>query len=136
MKTYNELLTFKTYEERFNYLKMDQIIGDETFGHLRYLNQRFYRSPEWRRFRRDMILRDNGCDMALPGYEIFEGIHLHHINPITPDDIVNRNPFIFDPNNVVCVSEYTHKRLTYWDGEEIRDPNHLIIRKPGDTTLW
>lgn len=83
-----------------------------------------------------MILRDNGCDMALPGYEIFEGIHLHHINPITPDDIVNRNPFIFDPNNVVCVSEYTHKRLTYWDGEEIHDPNHLIIRKPGDTTLW
>ena len=136
MKTYTELLTFKTYEERFDYLKMDQRIGDETFGHLRYLNQKFYRSPEWRRFRRDMILRDNGCDMALPGYEIFEGIHLHHINPITPQDIVDRNPFIFDPNNVVCVSEITHKRLTYWDGEEIRDPNHLIIRKPGDTTLW
>lgn len=136
MKTYTELLTFKTYEERFNYLKMDQRIGDETFGHLRYLNQRFYSSPEWRRFRRDMILRDNGCDMALPGYEIFEGIHLHHINPITPQDIVDRNPFIFDPNNVVCVSEHTHKRLTYWDGEEIQDPNKLVIRRPGDTKLW
>lgn len=83
-----------------------------------------------------MILRDNGCDMALPGYEIFEGIHLHHINPITPQDIVDRNPFIFDPNNVVCVSAYTHKRLTYWDGTDIEDPNRLTIRKAGDTKLW
>ncbi len=136
MKTYTELLQFNTYEDRFNYLKMDQRVGEDTFGPFRYLNQIFYRTPEWRRFRNEIILRDNGCDMALSGYEIHEQVHIHHINPITPDDIINRSPVLFDPNNVVCVSARTHKLLTYWDGEEIQDPNKLIIRKPGDTKLW
>lgn len=136
MKTYNELITFSTYIERFNYLKLDQKIGEETFGHLRYLNQRFYSSPEWRSFRNSIILRDNGCDLALPGYEIFEGLHVHHINPITYEDIVDRSPILFDPNNVVCVSEYTHKRLTYWDGTEITNPYEPITRTKGDTKLW
>ena len=136
MKTYTELLQFNTYEDRFNYLKMDQRVGEDTFGPFRYLNQRFYRTPEWRKFRNEIILRDNGCDLALPGYEIFNTIHIHHINPITPNDIVDRSPVLFDPNNVICVSEYTHKRLTYWDGTEIRDPYQLVIRRQGDTKLW
>ncbi len=136
MKTYQELITFPTYEERFNYLKGAQRIGDETFGSHRYLNQQFYKSPEWRRHRREMILRDNGCDMALEGYTIFGTIHVHHIEPITIEDIINRSPLLFDPNNTVCVSAITHKKLTYWDGTDISDPYTLTIRTEGDTKLW
>lgn len=116
-KSYDELIRLKTFEERFQYLKCPGKIGEDTFGYNRWVNQKFYTSPEWRNFRNKIIVRDDGCDMALKNYKIPDGeiIHIHHINPMTIEDILNRNPKIFDENNVVCVSELTHKAIHYGD---------------------
>lgn len=116
-KSYDELIRLKTFEERFEYLKCPGKIGDDTFGYNRWVNQKFYTSPEWRNFRNKIIVRDDGCDMALENYKIPDGeiIHIHHINPMTVEDILNRNPKIFDENNVVCVRELTHKAIHYGD---------------------
>ena len=117
MKSYNELLTLKTFEERFNYLKCPGKIGDDTFGYDRWVNQKFYTSQQWRNFRNRIIVRDDGCDMALANYKIPDNelITVHHINPMTVKDIIDRNPMIFDENNVVCVRDSTHKAIHYGD---------------------
>lgn len=117
MKSYDELITIPTFEERFEYLKCPGKIGEETFGGNRWLNQLLYTSHQWRNFRNKIIVRDNGCDMALAGYNIPNGetIIIHHINPITIADIVNRNPMVFDENNVVCVRYSTHEAIHYGD---------------------
>lgn len=134
-KTYSELLTLQTFEERFQYLKLDGKIGEDTFGWDRYLNQVLYRSAEWRRFRREIILRDNGCDMAHPDYPINGNlIIIHHLNPITKQDIVNRSPNLFDPENVVCVSHRTHNAIHY--GVEEAPIQKPITRMPNDTCPW
>ena len=134
IRTYSELITIPTFIERFRYLKLGGVIGEETFGFDRYLNQTLYRSPEWKRFRRDMIIRDNGMDLALDGYDIGGKILLHHINPITNRDILRRDPKIFDPENVVCVSMNTHNAIHYGDESLIMvDP---IIRTKNDTCPW
>ena len=116
-KSYDELLTLKTFEERFNYLKCPGKIGDDTFGYDRWINQKFYTSQQWRNFRNRIIVRDDGCDMALADFKIPDNeiIVVHHINPMTIDDVINRNPIIFDENNVVCVRDSTHKALHYGD---------------------
>lgn len=116
-KSYDELLTLKTFEERFNYLKCPGKIGDDTFGYDRWINQKFYTSQQWRNFRNRIIVRDDGCDMALADFKIPDNeiIVVHHINPMTIDDVINRNPMIFDENNVVCVRDSTHKALHYGD---------------------
>lgn len=106
----------------------------ETFGFSRYLNQKLYNSDEWRRLRNDIILRDNGCDMALKGYDIYDKIFIHHINPITERDVVDRAGIIFDPDNLICVSFDTHQAIHY--GMEVHDKAIVTERHPNDTKLW
>lgn len=134
IKTYSELITLPTYEERFEYLKIGGSVGVATFGHDRYLNQILYRSPEWKRFRRDIILRDNACDLAFEGFDIVTVPIVHHINPITVDDVINRHPKIFDPENVVTTVLRTHNAIHYAD----RDLLGLspIERTSYDTCPW
>ncbi len=134
IKTYSELITLNTFEERFEYLRLDGSVGIQTFGFDRYLNQLLYNSPEWKRCRRDIILRDNGCDLALEGYEIYGRILIHHINPIAIDDITNRSPIIFDPENLISTTHNTHNAIHYGDEELIiKDP---INRTRNDTCPW
>ena len=135
IKSYSELIKIPTYKERFEYLKLDGIVGKDTFGYDRYLNQAFYNSPEWRRFRRDMIIRDNGCDLACEGYEIRGKIILHHINPITQDDLISRRrDVLFDPENIICVTHNTHNAIHYGDANLlITGP---IERTANDTCPW
>lgn len=136
IKRYSELIRLPTAEERFNYLKISSNVGEPTFGFSRYLNQAFYTSKEWRRFRNDMILRDNGCDMALEDREIPPGakLILHHIVPLTLEDVEEASDALFDPENVVCVSDRTHEAIHYGDiSLLVLDP---IVRRPNDTCPW
>lgn len=134
IKKYSELIQIPTFIERYRYLKIGGQVGSETFGYDRYLNQILYRSSEWRRFRRDVILRDNGCDLACDGYEIVGKILIHHINPITVKDIKNRDIKILDPENVIAVSLNTHNAIHY--GDESLLLSELLIRTPNDTCPW
>ena len=133
-KSYSELITLPTFEERFEYLRLNGTVGSETFGHDRYLNQTLYRSPEWKRFRHKIIIRDNGCDLACEGYEIYEKVLIHHINPITIKDILERNPMVFDPENVVCTILNTHNAIHY--GDESLIIKAPITRSKNDTCPW
>lgn len=134
IKTYSEAMSIPTYLERFRYLQIGGKIGDETFGYDRYLNQTLYRTAEWKRFRREIIVRDNGCDLACEGYEIVGNVLVHHINPITVKDIVRRDPKIFDPDNVICVSLNTHNAIHY--GDESLLMLGPIERTKNDTCPW
>lgn len=134
-RCYSELIQFPSFIERYRYLKLGGKAGEITFGNERYINQVLYRSPEWKKFRRDMILRDNGYDLGVEGYSIMGVPILHHINPITVDDIVERNPSVFDPENVIAVSRRTHNAIHYGD-EELLLIDEIIERTPNDTTLW
>ena len=134
IRTYSELITIPTFEERFEYLKLNGSVGLETFGHDRYLNQILYNSPEWRRLRPEIIVRDNGCDLACEGYEIFGKILIHHINPITAQDILNRNPKVFDPENVITTVHNTHNAIHY--GDENLLITAPIERSKNDTCPW
>ena len=134
IRTYSELITIPTFEKRFEYLKLNGSVGLETFGHDRYLNQILYNSPEWRRFRPEIIVRDNGCDLACEGYEIFGKILIHHINPITAQDILNRNPKVFDPENVITTVHNTHNAIHY--GDENLLITAPIERSRNDTCPW
>lgn len=139
IKTYTELISIADYDARYQYLKQTGSIGEETFGGRRWLNQVLYRSPEWKRFRKQIILRDslNGdycCDMAFPEKHIMGQVIIHHLNPLTIEDIQNRSECIFDPENVVCVSHRTHEAIHYGDEKLlIHDP---VVRTPGDTCPW
>ena len=117
IKTYSELISLKSFEERFEYLRLNGRVGKDTFGYNRYLNQYLYQTSEWRNeFRPKIIVRDNGCDLACKGYEIRgTRILIHHINPITVADIINRNPMVFDPENVITVTHNTHNAIHYGD---------------------
>lgn len=134
VKTYSELITFTTFVDRYNYLKIDGEVGKETFGFSRYLNQDFYHSKEWLKFRDSIIVRDMGCDLALNGYEIYESIIIHHLNPITGYDIVNRSKCIFDPENAVCTKLSTHNAVHY--GDETLLITSPIERVKDDTCPW
>ena len=133
-KSYLEMIQLSTFEERYEYLKLGGLVGEETFGYDRYLNQVLYRSSEWKRFRRDIILRDNGCDLACDGYDIIGKILIHHINPITIDDIMNRSSCLFDPNNVISTSLNTHNAIHYGDAELLM--TGPIERTKNDTCPW
>lgn len=134
IKTYSELITLPTFEERFEYLKLDGTVGLDTFGYDRYLNQMLYRSAEWKRLRRDIIIRDNGCDLACDGFEIHDRILIHHINPITVDDVNKRRPSIFDPDNLISVSHNTHNAIHYGDIDLLAIAP--IERTKNDTCPW
>ena len=128
------MCSFSTFIERFNYLKLNGKVGIETFGFDRYLNQVLYCSQEWKRFRRQVIIRDNGCIFGLDGYNINGRLIVHHINPITLEQIEQRDPMIFSMENVVCVTHNVHEAIHY--GDESLIPTDPIIRKPNDTCLW
>ena len=134
IKTYSELIEIPSFLERFRYLKIGGQVGKETFGYERYLNQILYKSGEWRRFRRDIILRDHGCDLACEGFDIYGKIIVHHIDPITVEDVVNRNPKVFDPENVISTSLNTHNAIHY--GDEYLLMIEPVERRPYDTCPW
>lgn len=133
--SYSELITLPTFVERYRYLKQSGIVAEETFGGHRYLNQAYYRSPEWKSVRNHVIIRDNGCDLAMEGFEIGDRIYIHHINPITETDILDRSPNLFDPENLICVSFNTHQAIHYGD-ESMLPITYLNERRPGDQVLW
>lgn len=134
IKTYSELSQLKTFKERFNYLKLGGSIGIETFGFDRYLNQALYRSPEWRRVRQQVIIRDGACDLGVDGVGIYGRVIIHHMNPITEEQILNRDENIFDPEFLICTSIDTHNAIHY--GADDPQAFELIERKPGDTCPW
>lgn len=134
IKTYSELISFKTYEERFEYLRLNGTVGEDTFGFNRYVNQNFYTSQIWRDFRRGIIIRDNGCDLACEGYTIHGKIILHHINPITLDDIIKERSIVLDPENVICVTHNTHNAIHYGDANLLM--SGPIERTVNDTCPW
>ena len=133
--SYSKLITLPTFVERYRYLKQSGRVGEETFGSHRYLNQVLYTSSEWRHTRNEIIIRDNGCDLGMEGFELSGRIYIHHINPITVDDVLNRNPCVFDPDNLICVSDATHKAIHFGD-ESMLPINYYSQREPGDTILW
>lgn len=133
-RSYSEMLQYPTYEDRVKYLQLHSSVSEPTFGSMRYLNQRFYTSKEWRDFRRSIIVRDCGCDLAIPELEIFHGLVLHHINPITEADIIDSSPMLFDPENVVCVSSNTHRLIHYSEESSVHEL--LTVRSPNDTCPW
>lgn len=136
MKTYSELISIPDFKERYFYLKLDGNVAEETFGWDRKLNQIFYNSKEWKDFRRDIILRDNGCDLAFEDYYIMDKILIHHLNPITKEDILHRRlDIILNPENVVCVSKRTHNAIHYGD-ERLIFTNTIVSRRPNDTIPW
>lgn len=133
-RSYSELMTLQTFEERFEYLKLNGVVGKETFGFDRILNQILYKNPKWRRKRNDIIIRDNGCDLGIEGREIYGPVTVHHINPITVEDILNDNPIVYDDENLICVTQNTHNAIHYSDDNIlVKDP---IERKPNDTCPW
>lgn len=134
IRSYSELRRLATLKERFDYLSMRKGIGIETFGFDRWINQEFYQSKEWKTFRRDIIARDNGNEMGLDGYPIKGLIVVHHMNPLTEEDIVNSTDALFNPENVICVSDRTHRAIHYGDFGLLPQP--LIERKPNDTIPW
>lgn len=135
MKSYSELSKINNYIERYRYLRIGGSIGEETFGFERYLNQKFYKSPEWKKLRNQIILRDNGCDMGMPDHEIHGRIYIHHINPVLPEYIVQRKNLLMDPENLVCVSLNTHNAIHYGD-ESMIEEIMPVIRRPNDTIPW
>ncbi len=134
-RSYSEMIKFTTYLERFEYLKLKGKVGDETFGYSRYLNQRFYHTPEWKEARDKVIIRDNGCDLGIWDRKIRDRILIHHINPITEDDILNRNPMVFDLENLVCVSKKTHDAIHYGDSS-LLIADDIVVRTKNDTSPW
>lgn len=133
-RSYSELVRLPTFEERFEYLSLRGVVGRETFGFDRYLNQMFYRSREWKRLRHEIIVRDMGRDMGVEGFEIHEQIYIHHLNPMTVADVESSDPSILDPDNLISVTLRTHNAIHY--GEAKLSPLVPIDRRPGDTKLW
>lgn len=134
MRTYSELCALSTFEERFRYLRLSGTVGRETFGFDRYLNQRFYSSAEWKRVRRDVIIRDNGCDLGILDRSIGGKILIHHMNPISNEDLLNQSDALMNPEYLICVSHGTHNAIHYGD-------ESLLVtvppeRKPNDTCPW
>jgi len=133
-KTYSELKSIDDYFDRFEYLKLHGDIGDRTFGSYRYVNQNFYTSRRWKSVRSEVIIRDGGCDLGIDTRPIIHRANVHHINPITIDDILDENPCVFDLDNLICVSSDTHKAIHYGDKSLLIED--YVPRRPGDTTLW
>ena len=135
IKTYSELITLPTFEQRYEYLRLDGSVGVETFGFDRYINQKFYHDPEWIRIRDKVITRDNGCDLGVRGYEIkYERIIIHHITPITLEDIINRHPIVFDLENLITVTHNTHLAIHYGGTNLISKAP--VERTKNDTCPW
>lgn len=134
IKTYSDLRRLKTFDERYEYLRLSGVVGKSTFGFDRYLNQMLYNSKRWRNLREKLIIRDNGCDLGVDGYEISGKIIIHHMNPITIEDIESANEEVFDPNQLICTAFRTHNAIHYGDASLL--PRLPIERHPNDTCPW
>lgn len=134
IKCYSELIRLPTFEERFEYLKMSGIIGEQTFGSRRELNQALYRSVEWKRIRESVLRRDGACDLGISDQMIFGNYIIHHINPITIKDICDGNDYVFDPEYLICTTHETHNAIHYGDSTLV--VNAPVDRKPNDTIPW
>ena len=134
IRTYSELIQLPTFEDRFNYLRLDGVVGKDTFGFDRYLNQQFYRSSEWRRVRDQVILRDCGCDLGIEGYEIPSRVLIHHMNPISIEDLQSMSDLLMNPEYLICVSHRTHNAIHY--GDESVIATTPIERSQNDTCPW
>lgn len=133
-KSYSELILLPTFEERLKYLKLDGRVGRETFGYARYLNQQLYHDVRWLRRKSDAIVRDNGCDLGVEGYTIYGPILVHHINPITIDDILMQRACVFDLDNLITTWLRTHNAIHYGSVDQLLEP--IIERAPNDTCPW
>lgn len=134
IRTYSELIKMDSFQDRFEYLKLDGRVGQDTFGFDRIFNQMFYRSKEWKHIRHLIIARDNGCDLGIPGYELHGRILIHHMNPITLDDIQHSSDFLLNPEYLICVSHDTHNAIHYGNDKTIF--KGLVERRPNDTCPW
>lgn len=135
IRTYSELSKLKTFRERYEYLKLDGTVGEETFGFDRYINQMFYKSEEWKRIRNYVITRDNGCDLGIQDRKIIDSVILvHHMNPITKEDIINKNEILLDPEYLITTIKPTHDAIHY--GDENLLAEDLVIRSKNDTCPW
>lgn len=135
MRTYSELIKLPTFEERFEYLKLDGKVGEDTFGFDRYFNQAMYHSPEWKEIRRMVLVRDEGCDLAIPDREIYGKIIVHHMNPIRLEDIEEHNLDIFDPEFLITTSKTTHDAIHYGDASLLIE-SEPVTRTINDTCPW
>jgi len=133
-KTYTELAEFDTFEDRFKYLVLGADVGYSTFGFDRYINQNFYSSREWKQIRQHVIIRDHGCDLGVEGYEIHGRLLIHHMNPITAEEIVHGDDCIIDPEYLITTTHRTHNAIHF--GDERQLPRPLVPRRVGDTKLW
>lgn len=137
LRCYSYLIQYSTFEDRLHYLELHGVVGEDTFGFDRYINQKFYKSPEWRRVRDFVIVRDNGCDLGVKGYDIGDRIIVHHMNPLTLDDISNSSDFLLNPEYLICVSKETHDIIHYgFSSDRYSKSKEPVDRKPGDTKLW
>ena len=134
IRTYSQLKQIQTFEERYDYLKLGGVVGEDTFGFDRYLNQNFYRSREWKHVRDEVIMRDNGCDLGIDGYEIRGKILIHHMNPITSEDIHRVSDYLLNPEYLICVAHRTHNAIHY--GDESLIVTSPIERTQNDTCPW
>lgn len=134
IRTYSELITIPTFKERFKYLQLKGSVGKDTFGYDRYLNQLFYQTIEWKHLRRDLIIRDCGCDLGVEGYEIHGRIIIHHMNPITKEDLLDRTDYLMNPEYLICTTHSTHNAIHY--GDESLLVTAPIVRSKNDTCPW
>lgn len=134
IRTYSELSLLDTFDERFDYLRLGGGVGRSTFGFDRYINQRFYSSLEWKQIRDYVIVRDNGCDLGVPGYEIHLNILIHHINPMGINDILGQEEWILNPEYLITTKHDTHNAIHY--GAKDPYPKVVMARTPKDTKLW
>lgn len=135
IRTYSELIKIPTFKERFKYLQLGGCVGRETFGYDRWINQQFYqRDPRWKKIRDQVIIRDCGCDLAMPGFEIYGKLFVHHMNPLMLRDLVDQTEFLLEPEYLICTSFETHQAIHY--GDESLIVGEPIERKPNDTCPW
>ena len=134
IRTHRELCKLKTFRSRYNYLRLRGTVGLDTFGYDRYLTQTFYRSSVWKSVRDEVIIRDSGCDLGIPGYDVVNQIVVHHMNPMTEDQIKSSRYVLFDPDFLICTSHNTHMAIHY--GDESLLPKPMVVRRSGDTVPW
>lgn len=134
IRTYSDLRRIDGFVERFRYLQLRGEVGGSTFGFDRWMNQQFYRSREWKHIRQHVIARDEGCDLGVDGYEIYDRIYIHHMNPMTVEDVEHGNEDILNPEFLISTTHKTHNAIHY--GDETLLPKTLVERQPGDTKLW
>lgn len=134
MRTYTELSQLYSLEDRFEYLRLNGEVGEELFGYARYLNQEFYHGAKWRDVRSKVIIRDRGYDLGVEGWKIVGNIYVHHMNPVTLQQLKDNDPILWDPENLICCSYDTHQAVTWGDPKLLPQP--IIVRRPNDTCPW